>query len=101
MSNTDKDSIKMELRNKAPFSLERAVYDNQLSAKSMGYLAMIIFHSRYAPNQGIESEVLLESKKDSRTALTSALKELEDRGYIVRKDYRVNGKFQTKYTTVF
>ena len=79
-------------------SFASAMLDTQLSAKATGYLAVILFSPKFP---GMDLERLAESKLDGKTAAASALKELEEFGYVQRINERINGKFCTKYLATF
>ena len=69
------------------------VRDNQLSLKAKG-MALILSH--FPPNWHFYQEKLQDYALDRRTAVSNALKELENRGYLKRTQYRKNGKFANK-----
>lgn len=69
------------------------VRDNQLSLKAKG-MALILSH--FPPNWHFYQEKLQDYVLDRRTAVSNALKELENRGYLKRMQIRENGRFSNK-----
>lgn len=70
--------------------------DYELSIGASGLLNQLLGY----PNDWVISLAHLYKirRKSGRTAITTALKELREEGYVLRVDYRHKGQFQTEYT---
>ncbi|WP_041963810.1 hypothetical protein [Sulfurospirillum cavolei] len=69
------------------------VKDNSISLKAKG-MCLILVH--FPENWHFYEENLQECCIDKRTAISNALKELEDAGYLYREQLREKGKFSNK-----
>lgn len=73
------------------------IRDSRLSFKARGLLVLLL---SYPDGWKVNTEHLsTQSEKDGKSAVSSALKELEEIGYLERKQTRVNGKI-TGYESV-
>jgi hypothetical protein len=91
-------SIKRAPRPQSNFTIisNTVLRDNNLSFRARGILANILSRP---DNWRTDADTLARESKDGRTAILTALKELELAGYLVRKKYQNDkGHWQTEST---